>query len=359
MDDACAELQQDLGSEVSSVQGFDDEEQAEVCSDGVALLGVGRTMLPLDALGGASRFNDPLCHRQQTGAYLHAVASVPTNVAYSAARAPLEELVLHNVCLGSGGCYVVATLLSRSNAAAKVASHKHACCRLKRLEMVRCAIAGTVEDEHGFKLGVFDTGGVRALATALAKCRVLHTLDVTGNALCGCDVFGRGRPDSSALAALLRGARECSGLSELILSDNWLGTGEADASEDVAEIDGLRERLDLNASGAGGPDASSLLHDSDVAAGFEVPRVKACTADGSTRKGKDPAVIYRLKAHPAHFFVEPLPAQSVADDDTARDATPSKDVHDAQDTATTTADVTPDQQPSLRQGKCIWSMSRK
>ena len=168
--------------------------------------------------------------------------------------------------------------------------------------MVRCAIAGTVEDEHGFKLGVFDTGGVRALATALTKCRVLQTLDVTGNGLCGCDVYGRGKPDCSALAALLRAARECSGLSELTLSDNWLGTGESDAAEDAAEIDDLRQRLDLNMSGAGGADASSLLHDSDVAAGYEVPRVKPCCGRIHSQRQR-PAVAYSLKAHPAHFFV--------------------------------------------------------
>ena len=296
------EFKQDRGFGASSVQSVDVAEEPEVCTDGVSLLGVGRAMLPLDALGGLSWHNDALRHRQQTDPHVHALASIPTNVSYSAARAPLEELVLHNTCLGSGGCYIVASLLSQSNAAVKAASNKGACCRLKRLAMVRCAIAGTVEDEHGFKLGVFDTGGVRALATALTKCRVLHTLDVTGNGLCGCDVFGRGKADCSALAALLRAARECSGLSELTLSDNWLGTGESDATEDAAEIDGLRQRLDLDMSGAGGADASSLLHDSDVAAGYEVPRVKARVADGSTRKGQDPAVAYSLKAHPAHFF---------------------------------------------------------
>ena len=54
-----------------------------------------------------SRFNDALRHRQQTDP-MCTVASIPTNVSYSAARAPLEELVLHNTCLGSGGCFIVA-----------------------------------------------------------------------------------------------------------------------------------------------------------------------------------------------------------------------------------------------------------
>ena len=151
--------------------------------------------------------------------------------------------------------------------------------------------------------GAFDPSGMHALSHALLRCRSLRQLDLTGNSLCGCDVYGRGTPCATALAVLLRAARQCYGLAELVLGDNWLGAGPGDDQHDAQEITALRERLQLDEQHAGGHDASLLRRDSDVVAGCGRPNVSSCAAKGSAGECQDPAVVYCLKARPPHHFV--------------------------------------------------------